>query len=87
MSDIPWKLIQSTNIKCIRYTESNKELFVVFHGRTNYVYIYKDIPAVIAKVLSECDIPGAYLNRSIKGKFLYTSRRLEIDELKKIGEL
>lgn len=58
----------SSQVKAFRYDPAKQELFVRF---SSGVYVYSDVPLGTYQLLQQAESAGSFLNREIKGSFLY----------------
>lgn len=68
--------VESSNIYEVGYDEAKRELHVTFKGNAA-VYVYHDVPAEEYKRLATAPSVGKYLNKEIKGVFIFDKRNPE----------
>jgi hypothetical protein len=69
MHPLSWTLVQSSNLRAVRYDTTARQLDVWFlSGR---IYRYFDVPAETYAALIAAPSHGQFFSRSIRGRYRY----------------
>jgi len=61
--------VDSSNLESVGYDEANRELYVRFLD--NQTYVYSEVPPQLYEELLQAPSKGSFLNRAIKGAYIY----------------
>jgi lysyl-tRNA synthetase, class II len=64
MNEFP---LHSSVLSAFRYDPDHEDLWLRF--RTGDLYLYRTVPATVAKALLEARSHGEYFNKAIRGRF------------------
>lgn len=78
MTDLPEMIdVQSSNVGKLGYDEKTQELFVMYKSNSEFVYIYKEVPASLNAKLMANDSKGGFLHQYfVKTKWEFRKERL-----------